>query len=42
MYNLVTITVDSDTVVGPLKRLKLGKSDGRPLMSDYVLRAPHL
>ena len=40
--DLVTIAVDSDTVVGALKRLKLGKSDGRSLMSDHVLRAPPL
>jgi len=40
--DLATIAVDSDTVVGALKRLKLGKSDGRSLMSDHVLRAPPL
>ena len=40
--DLVTITVDSDTVVGALKCLKLGKSYGRSLMSDHVWRAPPL
>ena len=40
--DLVPIVIDSDTVVGALKWLKLGKSDGRSLMSDHVLRAPPL
>jgi len=38
--DLVTIAVNSGTVVGALKRFKLGKLDGRSLMSDHVLRAP--
>ena len=36
------LVIDSDTVVGALKWLKLGKSDGRSLMSDHVLLAPPL
>ena len=40
--DLVPIVIDSDTVAGALKRLKAGKSDGRSLMSDHVLRAPPL
>ena len=40
--DLVPIVIDSDTVVGALRWLKLGKSDGRSLMSDHVLRAPPL
>ena len=40
--DLGTIAINSDTVVVALKCLKLGKSDGRSLMSDHVLRAPPL
>ena len=36
--DLVTIAVDSGTVVGALKHLKLGKSDGRDsLLSCFVM-----
>ena len=37
--DLVPIVIDSGSVVGTLKHLKAGKSDGRSLMSDPVLRA---
>ena len=36
------LVIDSDTVVGALKHLKLGKFDERSLMPDHVLCAPPL
>ena len=38
--DLVSLSVDIDTVLGTINQLKPGKSDGKSLMSDHVLHAP--
>lgn len=38
--DLASLSVDIDTVLGAIKQLKPGKSDGKSLMSDHVLHTP--